>query len=513
MREGSSKIKGLKNPFGALNTWICCLAFIATICLTACAALAQTDPSQSADLPLTQPPPDPSAFFQESLMRELSKNGCLKCHVRHGEGGRLSEPPEFFPESESDLGDAGRFPPPLDHVGRKFQSGVLESIIEDHEKAQIRPYLKIERPSYSREVADQLGEALRKADMDPEEKPTPRDGRENEVGRNAWGRALIGAEGLGCIVCHPLNGEPSLGIQSVDLATAAKRLRPEYFRDLLLDPNRFRPGTRMPSFWPEGRPSRSGFGGSTERQIDSLWVYLNEFPQSRLPVGMESDENFIVHVAERPKVLRTFLKSTGTHGLAIGFPEGVHLGFDALNLRWTLVWCGEFIDAEGIWDDRFTPETEALGVVSFTIQKYTPMPVDAEFLGYRLRGQDPPELRYRVGEQILIDSIKPLAGNPVQLSRQIKLSKENLNSDENGEIWWEIANGKKIECAGEGSWAVDGDFLVWIASGTKDSSVVNWRLIENETSQALEIQLTRRCEGQTQAEIHYSEKIQSNESN
>jgi hypothetical protein len=362
-------------------------------------------------------------------------------------------------------------------------------------------------------VADQLGEALRKADMDPEEKPTPRDGRENEVGRNAWGRALIGAEGLGCIVCHPLNGEPSLGIQSVDLAAAAKRLRPEYFRDLLLDPNRFRPGTRMPSFWPEGRPSRPGFGGSTERQIDSLWVYLKELPQSRLPVGMESDENFIVHVEDRPKVVRTFLKSTGTHGLAIGFPEGAHLGFDALNLRWTLVWSGEFIDAEGIWDDRFTPETEALGSVAFIIQKYTPMPVDAEFLGYRLRGQDSPELRYRVGEQVLIDSIKPLAGNPVQLSRQIKLSKENLNSDENGEIWWEIANGKKIECAGEGSWVVDGDFVVWIASGTKDSSVVNWRMSENETSQALEIQLTRRSEGQTQAEIHYSEKIQSNESN
>ena len=88
-----------------------------------------------------------------------------------------------------------------------------------------------------------------------------------------------------------------------------------------------------------------------------------------------------------------------------------------------------------------------------------------------------------------------------------------MNSDENGEIWWEIANGKKIECAGEGSWVLDGDFVVWIASGTKDSSVVNWRISEKETSQALEIQLTRRSEGQTQAEIHYSEKIQSNESN
>jgi hypothetical protein len=98
------------------------------------------------------------------------------------------------------------------------------------------------------------------------------------------------------------------------------------------------------------------------------------------------------------------------------------------------------------------------------------------------------------------------------LIRKLGLSLESIVPHENGEIWWEIANGQKIEIASEGSWTVDEDFVVLIASGTEDSSEVNWRMREKESSQALEIQLTHRSEGQTQAQIHYSEMIHSNES-
>ena len=43
----------------------------------------------------------------------------------------------------------------------------------------------------------------------------------------------------------------------------------------------------MPSFWPEGKAVSPIFGRNTERQIDSLWVYLNELGQTRLPEGLK----------------------------------------------------------------------------------------------------------------------------------------------------------------------------------------------------------------------------------
>ena len=99
----------------------------------------------------------------------------------------------------------------------------------------------------------------------------------------------------------------------------------------------------------------NGNGGTTARQIDSLWVYLNELDQSRLPEGLERKGNYELKPPGRPMVFRTFMKQAGLAAIAVGFPDGRHVAFDATQVRWALGWKGRFLDAEGTWDDRFTP--------------------------------------------------------------------------------------------------------------------------------------------------------------
>jgi cytochrome c2 len=297
--------------------------------------------------------------YQTDLNAYLGILRCNACHERQPLTSPQSVAHTDFTSSGEDLGDEGRIPPTLDGVGRKLtQSALHQTILGE---MPVRPYMNTRMPNWGNAHAKVITKQFSKSDIQPDEKPTPRDGQENQVGRNMWGRALVGIEGLGCIQCHPLNGNRSLGIQAMDLKHSGKRLRAPWFRDYLLNPAKFRPGTRMPSFWPNGKPSISGHGGSTERQIDSIWAYLNELDQSRLPKGMESKGNFKLTPETQPLVFRTFMEEAGLHAIAVGFPQNFHVAFDSKSCRWVIAWNGAFLDAEATWDDRFTPLTKPLG--------------------------------------------------------------------------------------------------------------------------------------------------------
>ena len=296
---------------------------------------------------------------QENLERQLIALNCFVCHRRNGRGGPNLERNPHFKSSGEDLGDEGRIPPDLTRVGAKLTATAMVRILTG--QGSVRPYMMTRMPDFGLDHSQNLASLFEKADLLATPRPTLRDGNENQVGRNAWGRSLVGISALNCIACHNLNGAKSPGISVLDLASAPHRLRPEWFRDYLIDPTRFRLGTRMPAFWPAGKPLLPGYGGTTDRQIDSIWAYLNEIDQSRLPEGMEIRGDFKLRPSPRPIVFRTFMKGAGMHAVAVGFPQGVHAAFDTKNMRWALAWKGDFLDAESTWDDRFTPLTPPLG--------------------------------------------------------------------------------------------------------------------------------------------------------
>ncbi|HIG31138.1 MAG TPA: hypothetical protein EYQ50_26375 [Verrucomicrobiales bacterium] len=408
----------------------------------------------------------------ESIHREMVRLNCLNCHQRNGEGGPGPQRLKYFVSSGSDLGDEGRVPPTLTGVGRKMRLEAMKQTIQGH--LQSRPYMLTRMPGFGEVHASNMSSLFAEVDAHSEETPTPRNGQENMVGRNMWGRALIGTKGLSCITCHRLKGKKSLGIPAMDLSLAPRRLRPQWFRDYLIDPAHFRSGTRMPSFWPEGVPSLKGYGGSTSRQIDSLWVYLNEIDQSRLPEGMENKADFLLIPGERPIVFRTFLDQVGNHAIAVGYSVGVHAAFDSLKPRWVVGWTGPFLDAESTWDDRFTPLAKPAGNDPIMIQPHVPLQSGKiVFAGYSLdvdSGQ--PVFNYRVNNHQIADTVEPSADSTFRLTRKLQI----LIGDE--PIWVEVANGRTITGT-EQQWAVDGLLeVVTSASG---------RIIKADTIEHLQI--------------------------
>ncbi|GMV92404.1 MAG: hypothetical protein AMXMBFR82_21820 [Candidatus Hydrogenedentota bacterium] len=359
------------------------------------------------------------------LTERLAALNCYACHERDGVGGiEAGRRPYFTARVHADLGDEGRIPPPLTGVGAKLTAEGFHATLFGEET--VRPYMATRMPLFGEGQVGDL--ATRFAESDATEAMPEMDvtGLLHHH-RNHYGRQLMGTDGLSCISCHNLRGRKSLGIPAVDLETSPRRLRPEWFKAYLLDPAAFRPGTRMPAFFPEGTSTFPDlFKGNANQQIEALWIYLRELEQTRLPEGLERDDNFELVPTDKPILLRTFMKGVGPRAIAVGFPEGIHLAFDALNVRYALAWRGRFIDAESAWADRFSPFIEPLSQERHRFAK--PMPVAAlevdtapwpeetgvaagyTFEGYRLN---------EAGAPVFLYSFTPGGSDPIRIEEVV----------------------------------------------------------------------------------------------
>jgi mono/diheme cytochrome c family protein len=355
--------------------------------------------------------PAMAAGGAEEIRHLMLQRNCFACHSRGGGGGPAPELAVHFTSTRDDLGDQGRFPPPLDGVGRKLQPWALESIIQG--KNPVRSYMRVRMPDFGEEAAARLTALFAAADADPNEKPTAAKDNPNQVGRNDPGRELVGTKGYACIACHELHGHPSLGIGAYDLAEMPRRLRPEWMRDFLINPAAFPTGARMPSFWPNGKPLNPKIGGSnTERQIDHIRVYLTEVDQSLPPEGFIDHAAFELKPADQPIVFRTFVAGVSTHAIAVGFPGGVNAVFDALGSRWALAWRGRFLDADGTWNQRVAKMEKPLGEEIVNIEQAGTLSLAGaapKYRGYRLGRDGVPIFLYELGPLQIEDRVEPTA--------------------------------------------------------------------------------------------------------
>ncbi len=281
----------------------------------------------------------------------LAALNCVACHERDGRGGPDAARRPYF-LGDHNLGDTGRFPPPLTGIGRKLQpTWLAEALAGKHRE---RPYLKTQMPVYGAAVAA-LPALLATADVRP--------GNALPPGDIEAGRKLLGTlGGVSCITCHRWGDRASLGIQALDLSNLARRLQPAWLRDYLINPAAHRPGTLMPSFWPEGKAAnRDILGGDTDRQIASILAFSRE--GKGVPEGFPatSARDFELLPGSRPIVQRTFMADVGTHAILVGFPAGLHLAYDGRDCRPALIWKGRFFDAYGTWFSRFAPFEKPLG--------------------------------------------------------------------------------------------------------------------------------------------------------
>ena len=130
----------------------------------------------------------------------------------------------------------------------------------------------------------------------------------------------------------------------MDLTTVGERLQKDWFERYLKNPAMLRPGTRMPSFWPEGQSvNRDIFSGDTQRQIDSIWSYLNIADDNNPPTGLIQGQKEIV--ADREAVMyRNFIEGAGPRAIGVGYAEKANIAFDANQNRMAMIWQGPFMD-------------------------------------------------------------------------------------------------------------------------------------------------------------------------
>ena len=381
-------------------------------------------------------PERPSLSDDELLRRQFLAFNCYGCHGYAGEGGPEPGRSLYFGSRDEDLGDEGRFPPALDQVGRKLQRAALSAILRG--RGGIRPYVLVRMPDFGGQ-ASIVEKTLRSATQGEDRWP------QEIMGRNRFGRLLVGERGTRCISCHDFVGHRSLGIRAFDLAAVTTRLRPEWFREYLMAPNDFRPGTRMPSFWPDGQSAfKDVLSGDSLRQIDAIWVYLLEAEQTRLPEGLERGDVFELIPRDRTIIQRTFMSGVGQHAIAVGFPERYHLSVDADLMRLATVWKGRFLDAENTWDNRFVPPSEPLGeeVIMFpAVHPFAALPrpgapwpdpsedrVKWRFDGYSLNNEGYPTFLYRWKSVKVRETFMPLpSGRGLRRALQLEGAEENLS--------------------------------------------------------------------------------------
>ena len=146
---------------------------------------------------------------------------------------------------------------------------------------------------------------------------------------------------------------------------------------------------------------------------DGVKADEDEFPG--IPLGPENGEAV---------VYRNFIEGAGPRGIAVGYPNGVNVCFDADQMAPALFWQGAFIDAKRHWTGRGNGAQPPLGynifkpapagpALALLEHPDTPWPKAKDraemlrFRGYRLDGKRFPFFKYEMGSVTVTESYQP----------------------------------------------------------------------------------------------------------
>lgn len=202
---------------------------------------------------------------------------CLGCHIVEGYGG------DIWPLLED-----GMQPPNLQSQGFRVNHDWLFNFIKDPTMGSgrqhyIRPWLKTRMPTF--EFDDEKISTLVRYFAALDNQPVFKEYRtpyKPDPKLAAVGKQLF--ETLQCMACHP-TGAVQIGADVAQLAPsfqlAKERLQPGWIPQFILDPSKFQPGTRMPTFFPFNEetqkyesPAPEILGGDATKQAEALRDYL-----------------------------------------------------------------------------------------------------------------------------------------------------------------------------------------------------------------------------------------------
>ncbi|MCO8125195.1 DUF1080 domain-containing protein [Stieleria sp. TO1_6] len=384
---------------------------------------------------------------------------CYACHRRGEIGGPEPTRDSIFQTTTKEMGWEGRLPPPLDGVADKLNAKYLGKILADG--AHQRAYMLTRMPGFGADALQPLQDSLTRLDQQQTKVTVP----PHWPSSVPDGRKLVGGNGLSCIKCHSYDNVTGGGLGVIDLLAMPDRLRRDWFARYLKDPTRYRPGTRMPNSFPDGRSAFTKlYDGDPDKQIAAMWDYLQAGKSVKEPAGLRPGA-ILLTAAERPRIYRNFFEDVSGRGIAVGYPGGLNLIWDAERMGLNKVWKHEFIDAARHWTGRGQGRTTPAGDQVNGLEPWTPLaigdtlemtwPSDSgrergyRFLGYRLDTEGNPTFRYRIGDITINDSIAPAGENA--LMRTLTVWRPSDRNDAG--VIWRLARAEKIE-------VVDGGFQI-----------------------------------------------------
>lgn len=136
---------------------------------------------------------------------------------------------------------------------------------------------------------------------------------------------------------------------------------------------------------------------------------------------------------------RNFITDVSPRGIAVGYPNGVNLCFDADQMAPALFWQGAFIDAKRHWTGRGSGQQPPLGyhlfrpapagpALAFLPEPGTPWPAKTDragslhFGGYRLDAKRFPTFQYHLGSVAVTESYQPAGdtrNNDLRVTRSL----------------------------------------------------------------------------------------------
>ncbi|MEO8497748.1 MAG: c-type cytochrome, partial [Planctomycetota bacterium] len=247
----------------------------------------------------------------ETIDSTLAAFNCYACHQRGERGGVEEARNAWFKSDQPEMGDEGRIPPHLTGVGAKLQPAWMKQVFDNG--AKDRPYMFTRMPRFGSHNVGHLVAAFGQADPEVAAHGVTIDFDERHI--KAAGRKLVGSEGFSCIKCHTWGNVPATGIQSINMVTMTRRLKENWFHEYLLNPQQYRPGTRMPAAWPQGQVLLPTLlDGKAPTQIHSIWDYLSDGNKAAMPVGLGSDP-IILTVFDEAIIYRNFIEGAGPRAI------------------------------------------------------------------------------------------------------------------------------------------------------------------------------------------------------
>lgn len=430
---------------------------------------------------------DPSKEFshEEHSKYTLAKLNCIACHQRNGWGGPESDKLEFFTSTIPEMGDEGRLPPRLTGVGDKLSDAYLDRVLA--EGARHRPYMLVRMPRYGAAATQGLAAHWKQEDR-PAQDSVAQGPDEAEIRTLAAGRLLAGNKGLSCAQCHTFGNQKAIGIQAINMLTMTERLRPEWFRRYMLEPTKYRPGTRMPASFPDGTSVlKTVYDGNADHQIAALWKYLSQGTQAAIPEGLQRDQ-IVLDPQDKPIIYRNFLEGLSARGIAVGYPGGLNIAWDAQTMNLAKLWQGQFIDASMHWRDRGVGRQKPLGDLVLNYENRSAvawLKDDAEawpdskkisdtykFLGYRTDKSGHPTFRYKIASAIVADRAELSVGPKDSPGLKRTLQFEGLGAQADSALWVRLAEGAKIVADGKNTWTVDDKYQVTVPESVAASAKI-----------------------------------------